>query len=1226
METSITDEMNISKCIENLAPVTDGENQDIYIELLKKGIRDQKVKNIALSGSYGSGKSSIIQKFLSVLSSKEKEKYLEISLANFDNNIKPEDEEQHIEKSILQQIFYKVSKNELPYSKLERTEKKSPKSILGNTIAFFVWLISFYVFVKASEIKKTLVDLFALQDINLQTLIILFSFIPLLVSTFYIIYLIVKGTGKIKLNKLSFQGVNLDIEDTKGSLLNRHIDEILYFFETTPYENLIIEDLDRQDGTKIFQKLREINTLLNNYTNINQKKKISFVYAVKDSIFTGEERTKFFELIIPIVPIINTSNAKDILIQKFKDMGILDKLGEDFLKDISYYIHNYRQLTNIVNEFCIYQEALKSTKDYKKLFTLIVYKNFFPEDFSDLQNRKGMIHDIFHTKKEEIRASVIETLNNNLIKIDERLENIEKEHLSDERELRIVLASKLFEEVSDLKLLSNHNSPITIIELVENEKLFNEYVVQGGNLSYYNTYNYNQYNSKITRNFKGDKFGEYERRLKILKDRVLEEKNKLSIEKEDLERRIIEIKYEKLYKLLERNKNKNLLDIEKSRIVDGNSKEQNKINEENKRNWKLIKKLLINGNIDEEYNRYISYFHEGELTRNDYDFITKVKDGDILDFAYSIDDIEVVINELSVNDFKNNIENFAIAEYLFENIKIDEKRHYFINNFFENSSDIFVKELLEKSLQNKKTISSILKDASSKTKLNKLFKILKDNSISAVLVVLINNLKDINLLAKDKEEFNNLLSNFLFNIYNEIEDKEVIKEYLLNERIIFNELTDLNYKQSVELFKFIYQNSLHELTYENIKSILINLFDFKESEEIKLKTVNLTTIRESEAEELIGDIDENINFYFEDCWITIEENIKEAEETLLYLLNHDNLKNEYKKEIIEKSENKITDISSISDNTLWTVLFEENKIEVAWNNVFEYYVHIQSLDESIFKFLNNNESSEQLSSIRIGEKYFEKNKELKEKDATVLLREILENNNFDNDVYQNLIKSYNYWYNDLNIEELDEDKIKILINTSRLMPETKVYDAVSERSTECAVLFIAHYKKEYFEEKFSVTFDSEVFVSLLDSLKFTDEEKFKIIENIEISIFHDNQVLKEKVSKLYIEHNRKIEDFGLFEKLFFNKDNQANEWALELYISQVDNWTCDECQTYIVEFDEPYNELLDKNASKLYMEDTKLNRLLLDKLKDKECISSYDEHKKALGKNDLKIERKRYKK
>ena len=1218
METKVNNEMNITECIENLAPVTNGENQEIYIELLKKGINDKKVKNIALSGSYGSGKSSIIQKFLSTLSSKDQDKYLEISLANFDNNIEPEDEEQHIEKSILQQIFYKVSKNELPYSKLERTEEKSNHDIVKNAIAIFTWLISFYIFLKASEIKKLLVDLFALQDMNIQTLIILFSFIPLLVSTFYIIYLIVKGTGKIKLNKLSFQGVNLDIEDKKGSLLNRHIDEILYFFETTSYEILIIEDLDRQDGTKIFQKLREINTLLNNYTNINQKKKITFVYAVKDSIFTGEERTKFFELIIPIVPIINTSNAKDVLIQKFKDMGILDKLGEDFLKDISYYINNYRQLTNIVNEFCIYQEALKSTKDYKKLFALIVYKNFFPEDFSDLQNRQGMLHDIFHAKKQGIRDEIILILDKKVKEIDERFENLEKEHLNDERELRIVFASKLFKEVDNLKLFWKNNTPITIDQLVDDEELFNSYVVKGGSNNYY----YTQNNHVTNVNFKGDKSGKYEKRLKTLKDRVLEEENILTKEKEELERRIREIKYEKLYKLLERDENKNLLDIENLITAEGNSEEKNKTNEENKRNWKLIKKLLNNGNIDEEYNRYISYFHEGELTRNDYDFITKIKDGDSLAFIYDIDDIRVVVNELSVNDFRNNIEIFAIAEYLFENNVIDEKRKYFINNFFENSSDGFIKELLEKNIQNQKLVSSILKDASAKVKLNKLFKMLKDNSINSLLVILINNLKDIELLTIDKEEFDNLLSNLLFHIYNEIENKEVIKEYIVNEKIIFNELTDFNHKQSTELFKFIYQNSLHALTYENMKSILVNLFDFKESEELKLKTANLTTIRDSKAEELICDIDENLDYYFEECFNRLEENTKESEETLVYLLNHEKLKIEYKKEVLKNSENKITAITTIEDKVLWKVLFNANKIKADWNNVLYYYqkLETQEIDITLIEYLNIEENYDELSKFKINnETDFDKDTILQDFNRKLILSKDL-----SDEAYKYLINSiYFIGYSSLSCDELSESKIDSILRTKILSLTQDNIDNLKENFLPKHIILIENKKDEFLEEFNNLSLDSNDILEILNSSKFTNEEKFQIIENIEISIFHDNQVLKEKVSKLYIDHNRNIEDLSLFEKLFFNKDNQANEWALELYISQIDNWTCEGCQTYIVEFDEPYNELLDKNASKLYMEDTKLNRFLLDKLEDKECISSYVEHKKTLGKNDLKIERKR---
>ncbi len=1209
MGTRVNNEMNISKCIENLAPVIDGENQEIYIELLKKGINDKKVKNVALSGSYGSGKSSIIQKFLSVLSSGEKEKYLEISLANFDNNIKPEDEEQHIEKSILQQIFYKVSKNELPYSKLERTETKSNSDIIGNSIAFFVWLISFYVFVKASEIKNTLVDLFALQDINFQTLIILFSFIPLLVSTFYIIYIIVKGTGKIRLNKLSFQGVNLDIEDTKGSLLNQHLDEILYFFETTTYEVLIIEDLDRQDGTKIFQKLREINTLLNNYTNINCKKKITFVYAVKDSIFTGEERTKFFEFIIPIVPIINTSNAKDILIQKFKDMGILHKLGEDFLKDISYYIHNYRQLTNIVNEFCIYQESLKNTKGYRKLFALIVYKNFFPEDFSDLQNRQGMLHDIFHTKKQEIRDEIILILDEKVKKIDERLESIEKEHLSDEQELRTVFASRLFKEVDNLKLFWKNNSPITIRELVDDEELFNSYVVKGGRYTYYQSHQ--GHTTQV--DFKGDKTGEYEKRLKGLKDKVLEEQSELSEERKSVQSQIREIKYEKLSKLLVREGNQSLLDVEEVTNKD------KKFQEEYKRNWKLIKKLLIDENIDEEYNRYISYFHEGELTRNDYEFITKIKDGDSLDFIYSIDNIKVVVNELSVNDFKNNIENFAIAEYLFGDPKIDEKRKYFINNFFENSSDGFVKELLEKNIQNQKLIPSVLKEASSRVMLNKLFNILKENSIKDLLIILINNLKDIELLPTDKKTFNNLLSSLLFDIYDKLEDKEVIKKYLLSEQIMFDELTDLNYKQSVELFNLIYQNDLYMLYYDNIKSILVNLFDFKESEEVKLKTANLTTILECKASKLINNVYEDINIYFVDCFNKIEANTKESEDTIRYLLNHEDLKEGYKKEIIRKQKNKIINITTINDIDLWDTLFKENKIEADWDNILYYYEEFE-IDKTLIEYLNMEENYGELSKFKINnETDFEKDTILQDFNKKLILLKYL-----SDEAYKYLIKSI--WfvnYQSLSFKELSKSKIDSILSTNILSLTQNNIDNLKENFTPKHIILIEKNKDDFIEKLNEFSINADDVLIILNSSKFTDLEKFQVIENIDITVFNDSHALKEKVSKLYIDDNRNIEDLRLFEKLFYNKDNQINEWALELYISQIDNWTCDECQTYIVEFDEPYNELLDKNASKLYMEDTKLNRLLLDKLKDKECISSYDEHKKTLGKNDLKIERKR---
>ena len=186
---------NIIDHFSNLAPVSDGLNQEVYIELLKKGIEDENVKNIALTGSYGSGKSSILKRLLNILPNNERNKYLEISLANFDKDSKDGEKEQSIERSILQQIFYKVSKDKVPYSKLNRTENKDSVTLWSYSSLFFVWVVSFFIYKNRDAIHKTLET----YDINIQTTLLLGSIIPLLATTLIIIYLILRGTGKIKL-------------------------------------------------------------------------------------------------------------------------------------------------------------------------------------------------------------------------------------------------------------------------------------------------------------------------------------------------------------------------------------------------------------------------------------------------------------------------------------------------------------------------------------------------------------------------------------------------------------------------------------------------------------------------------------------------------------------------------------------------------------------------------------------------------------------------------------------------------------------------------------------------------------------------------------------------------------------------------------------------------------------------------------------------------------------
>ena len=64
----------------DLTPESDTKNSEEYIRALHWAIKNKDVKNIALSGPYGSGKSSVIKTYLKKY---PKTKYLSISLAAF---------------------------------------------------------------------------------------------------------------------------------------------------------------------------------------------------------------------------------------------------------------------------------------------------------------------------------------------------------------------------------------------------------------------------------------------------------------------------------------------------------------------------------------------------------------------------------------------------------------------------------------------------------------------------------------------------------------------------------------------------------------------------------------------------------------------------------------------------------------------------------------------------------------------------------------------------------------------------------------------------------------------------------------------------------------------------------------------------------------------------------------------------------------------------------------
>lgn len=252
-----------------LNPVSD-KAYEPDAKLLFDKIKDPDVRNIGLIGAYGSGKSSLIRTFKDTYDGKYKIKSLNVSLASFNvdscgdkQNSKQNDKQKDtpvkgehktecvndnyagvgdidnaIEKSILQQMLYVESASKLPYSKINRVEPIPIKKYvqLGIMAVCFLSLVVCLVNI-FSNISNSSVGIFKylFEQKTWSTIISLGA----------IIVLVVLLVRTIKIARIKFHQVEIDINNAQGSLLNRFLDEVLYFFTKTKYKVVIFEDLDR---------------------------------------------------------------------------------------------------------------------------------------------------------------------------------------------------------------------------------------------------------------------------------------------------------------------------------------------------------------------------------------------------------------------------------------------------------------------------------------------------------------------------------------------------------------------------------------------------------------------------------------------------------------------------------------------------------------------------------------------------------------------------------------------------------------------------------------------------------------------------------------------------------------------------------------------------------------------------------------------------------------------
>ena len=442
---------------EKLTP-TDDCDISIYESAIDFAFKEDDVRNVAISGAYGAGKSSV----LAAYKAKHKEKtFLHISLAHFkdDDDVDKGDsssiKNQYSEEAILEGKILNQLIRQIPSKKIPQTSFRAKESQNNNKIVLrVVGIVSLFLSIFPVFFFDEWLELFGsfngcLRVLTYPCVRIISGVVCFVILGIFLFNLLVVQKNKNLFKKLNIHGNEIEIfEESKDSIFDKYLNEMLYLLDNSEADVVVFEDIDRYDKQKLFEKLREINTLVNINRTGRRKKIIRFFYLVRDDIFTSKDRTKFFDYIIPIVPVVDSSNSYDQIITHLKKNGLESKFDESFLQGISLYIDDMRVLKNICNEFLIYYNRLNTIElDYNKMFALITYKNLFPRDYQNLQINRGFVFELFKHKSE---------LNNKIKLLNKEIADLKKETTEDDDNVSKLINEKNNEirRTEDTKLSS----------------------------------------------------------------------------------------------------------------------------------------------------------------------------------------------------------------------------------------------------------------------------------------------------------------------------------------------------------------------------------------------------------------------------------------------------------------------------------------------------------------------------------------------------------------------------------------------------------------------------------------------------------------------------------------------------------------------------------------------------------------------------------------------------
>ena len=1145
---------------------------DELAEVVNHALENEDIRNIALTGPFGSGKSSIIQ----TLMEEHKEfHYLPISLATLQaeedgetSNNSDKDIEalnRKIEYSILQQIIYREKASTVPNSRFKRIVHIEKEYLRFYSICGVLFILAFI-----SVFFPNLIEVFFryFHLVKFKALIVFFASLYLLWASYHIFRYIIKSYSNSKLNKLNLKDAQIEIEE-ENSIFNKHLDEILYFFQVTPYDVVVIEDLDRFETEKIYLKLRELNQLVNESKIVGRH--IVFLYAIKDDVFVDEARTKFFDYITTVIPVINPSNSKAKLKAALHARGFEDdEIPDDDLSEIAFFIQDMRILTNIANEYSQYRKKLydpnKKNLNLTKLLAMIVYKNYFPKDFAQLHRRDGSVYKCLSSKRLFV-AEALKVLDTKTKQLEEKKKRIEEnEHLK-ESDLRYLFLQELREAVYvSMSSIQIDNQYYTLRQISQNENLFDKLSKLSSIRYQYFSYG-SAYNQSANVSFDSiDKKIKFKERIEAIKTagKVIQKEEK-ELHKEELK-----IQSQKLSHLL---KAYNLGDSELYRGFNLAP---------------LMDVFIRQGYIDEDYYDYISYFYPGMVSLADRDLLLSMKRQIKKEYTYHIDKINNFVKELKPYMFEHDaILNNDLLDYLApkNNAKERDMFSQMMGRLEKVDAPLgFLAQYYQLGKQKEKVFSEFIK---------------WNTDQSWQMIEAHSNTEEQQLLRegwlKYCDEVTEIQSLWLNENYSFLSSrvdniglskcKELIKACL------FSNLDNANKDLLTEVIKQWH----YDINKENL-CLIANFLN--NGNDVNPDNLNLTRITDTHHPEF----EKCIKHAFVDAFACFSTTSKdESVDNLLFILNYENLKPEQKIPYLNSQINLLDDFTNVNENS-WNIAIKSKIIAPTWENIDCYFNKNGGVTDELLSYIEyyyaelEDECSDDIES------------------KGTLFNELLGSSKLSLKAYRSISKAFNNKFDGFEkLGQLDRERLLVLLADDKI--------AFSEANIvimqEMAIYpdYLIHYHNEFLNNMgYIYNIGVNDALTLLNSEKFSLQEKRRIVGILSPKVITGTKIIADKIIEILLSANDILIGQDVFSELLTMAENENNKVAIASQMLSNYKYNNDGISALLNSLGGIYVEIAERRKRPI-LENSAGNVALLSILKDLGFISSTTPEKDGIRVN-----------